>query len=38
VTQSGFDPLRWGSVANSASQDYERAQVACFDARGYTVR
>jgi hypothetical protein len=38
VTQSGFDPLRWGSTANSASQDYERAQVACFDARGYTVR
>jgi hypothetical protein len=36
VVQSGFDPMR-GSNAASQS-DYERAQAACFDGRGYSVR
>jgi hypothetical protein len=36
VAQSGFDPMR-GSNTGSQS-DYERAQAACFDGRGYAVR
>jgi hypothetical protein len=36
VVQSGFDPMR-GSNAASQS-DYDRAQAACFDGRGYSVR
>jgi hypothetical protein len=43
VTQSGFDPMRSAGAAaapaNSELQsDYDRAQSACFDARGYTIR
>jgi len=42
VAQTGFDPVRSGSAASpTASQqqyDYDRAQSACFEARGYTVR
>ena len=41
VTQSGFDPLRYGapSASNGEPQSaYARAQAACFEARGYSVR
>jgi hypothetical protein len=40
VSQTGYDPLRApASAANAARQgDYERAQSACFEGRGYTVR
>jgi hypothetical protein len=42
VAQTGFDPVRsGGSTSATASQqqyDYDRAQSACFEARGYTVR
>jgi hypothetical protein len=42
VAQTGFDPVRSGSATSAtASQqqyDYDRAQSACFEARGYTVR
>jgi hypothetical protein len=41
VAQTGFDPVRsGGSTSATASQqqyDYDRAQSACFEARGYTV-
>jgi hypothetical protein len=40
VSQSGYDPMRAGyGVASSGNQlEFERAQVACFEGRGYTVR
>ncbi len=41
VAQTGFDPMRstGAAAANSAEQaDYERAQAACFEGRGYTIR
>jgi hypothetical protein len=41
VAQSGFDPMRAGGAPVPASEmqsDYERAQSACFEARGYTSR
>jgi len=43
VSQSGFDPTRPASAAPAASgdvpqSDYERAQSACFEARGYARR
>jgi hypothetical protein len=42
VAQTGFDPVRSGGATSpTASQqqyDYDRAQSACFEARGYTVR
>jgi hypothetical protein len=43
VAQSGFDPMRapGGVTATQNAEpqsDYERAQAACFDARGYTIR
>jgi hypothetical protein len=43
VSQSGFDPTRSASAAPAASgdvpqSDYERAQSACFEARGYARR
>jgi hypothetical protein len=42
VTQTGFDPVRSGTVASPAATqqqyDYDRAQSACFEARGYSVR
>jgi len=37
VTQTGFDPLRWNPAGNGA-QEYSRAQVACLEARGYSVQ
>jgi hypothetical protein len=39
VAQSGFDPMRAGGTpAGETQSDYERAQSACFEARGYTSR
>ncbi len=39
AAQSGFDPMRGSGQSNSESQsDFERAQAACFDARGYASR
>jgi hypothetical protein len=39
VAQSGFDPMRSNSGGSSAGQsNYERAQAACFEGRGYTIR
>jgi hypothetical protein len=43
VEQTGFDPTRPGAAASSAAgnelqSDYERAQGACFEARGYVSR
>jgi hypothetical protein len=42
VAQSGFDPMRAGGTppasASEMQSDYERAQSACFEARGYTSR
>lgn len=41
VSQSGFDPMHWGAAAaaqmTEQETDYERAQAACFEGRGYTV-
>lgn len=37
--QSGFDPTRTGSNDNAGKRaDYERAQAACLEARGYSVK
>jgi len=40
VAQSGYDPMRSGyGVASSGNQaEFARAQAACFEGRGYTVR
>ena len=40
AAQSGFDPMRTNPpFAQATGQaNYERAQAACFEARGYTVR
>ena len=40
VAQTGFDPMHVGSGAPRADQqsDYERAQAACLEGRGYSVR
>ena len=43
VAQSGFDPMRGTGTASPApageqQSDYERAQSACFEARGYASR
>jgi hypothetical protein len=43
VAQSGFDPTRSSGAASPAAgnepqSDYERAQGACFEARGYVSR
>jgi hypothetical protein len=43
VAQSGFDPTRSTGAASAApsnepQSDYERAQSACFEARGYASR
>jgi hypothetical protein len=41
VAQTGFDPVRSGggtsATATQQQYDYDRAQSACFEARGYTV-
>ncbi|MBS0418850.1 MAG: hypothetical protein JSR66_14135 [Proteobacteria bacterium] len=42
VSQSGFDPMRSGAnpppPGSEAQSDFERAQSACFEGRGYTNR
>jgi hypothetical protein len=42
VAQSGFDPMVSNGAPSSQTgkrqSDFERAQAACFDGRGYTVR
>jgi len=40
TVQSGFDPMRATTGASSAEQqlNYDRAQAACFEGRGYTLR
>jgi hypothetical protein len=40
VTQSGFDPTQGATAAASAGKrgDYMRAQAACLDGRGYSVK
>jgi hypothetical protein len=38
VTQTGFDPLRAYTPAGGGAQEYQRAQMACFEARGYSVQ
>jgi hypothetical protein len=42
VAQSGFDPMHPAGSATPANaelqSDFDRAQGACFDARGYTIR
>jgi hypothetical protein len=42
TAQTGFDPMHSGSataaVSTDARAEYERAQSACFDAKGYTTR
>jgi hypothetical protein len=40
MEQSGFDPMHAGVGLQSAEQQsaYDRAQSACFEGRGYTVR
>ncbi len=38
VTQTGFDPLRAYTLAGGVAQEYQRAQMACFEARGYSVQ
>ena len=38
VTQSGFDPMRSTGATGELQSDYERAQSACFEARGYSSR
>jgi hypothetical protein len=41
VAQSGFDPMHRGAAAAAQiaeqQSDYERAQAACFEGRGYSV-
>jgi hypothetical protein len=39
VAQSGFDPMRSNFIVSSAAQsNYDRAQAACFEGRGYSIR
>jgi hypothetical protein len=42
VAQSGFDPMHAGGASAASGgemqSDYERAQSACFEARGYSSR
>jgi len=40
VGQSGFDPMRTGAATATAEQqsDFDRAQGACFEGRGYSNR
>jgi hypothetical protein len=38
VAQSGFDPVRSGAISVEQQSTFERAQNACFEGRGYTVR
>ncbi len=38
VAQSGFDPMRSGAISVEQQSTFDRAQNACFEGRGYTVR
>jgi hypothetical protein len=42
VAQSGFDPMRTGAAAPTPTaeqqSDFDRAQGACFEGRGYSNR
>lgn len=38
VAQSGFDPMRSGAIGVEQQATFDRAQNACFEGRGYTVR
>jgi hypothetical protein len=38
VTQSGFDPAQAATASASKRDDYMRAQTACLDGRGYSVK
>ena len=38
VAQSGFDPMHSGATSAEQQSTFDRAQNACFDGRGYTVR
>jgi hypothetical protein len=38
VAQSGFDPVRSGAISVEQQSSFDRAQNACFEGRGYTVR
>jgi hypothetical protein len=38
VAQSGFDPMRSGASSAEQQSTFDRAQNACFEGRGYTVR
>jgi hypothetical protein len=43
VAQTGFDPMRFSNGAAQTQRteqqsDYERAQAACLEGRGYSVR
>ena len=40
VAQTGYDPMRagYGASGTGNQTEFERAQAACFEGRGYTVR
>ena len=40
VAQGGFDPMRssYGVASTGNQVEFDRAQAACFEGRGYTVR
>jgi hypothetical protein len=39
VSQTGFDPSQGAGAVNTSKRgDYMRAQAACLDGRGYSVR
>jgi len=38
VAQSGFDPMRSSATSAEQQSTFDRAQNACFEGRGYTVR
>ena len=43
AAQTGFDPMRTGGASQQtwrlgAQLDYDRAQAACLEGRGYTIR
>jgi hypothetical protein len=38
VTQSGFDPAQGATASGTKRTDYMRAQAACLDGRGYSVK
>lgn len=38
VGQTGFDPSLGGAADPDSRQNYRRAQLACLDGRGYTVK